>query len=52
MHVSNKIDSDSKNIPVTEKLPESIGSSNFVSCRAIMPVEFDLRKDSQSTNFE
>ena len=38
--------------PLTEKLPESIESSRFVSHRARMSGEFDSRKDSQSTKFE
>ena len=33
-------------------MPESIESSRFVSDRARMSGEFDLRKDSQSTKFE
>ena len=37
---------------LTEKLPESIESSRFVSHRARMSGEFDSRKDSQSTKFE
>ena len=37
---------------LTEKLPESIVSSRFVSQRARMSQEFDSRKDPQSTKFE
>ena len=37
---------------LTEKLPESIESSRFVSDRARMSGEFDSRKDSQSAEFE
>ena len=38
--------------PLTEKLPESIESSRFFSCRARMSGEFDSTKDSQSTKFQ
>ena len=38
--------------PITEKLPESIESSRFVSHRARMSGEFDSRKDSQSSKFK
>ena len=41
-----------EHVPLTEKLPESIKSSWFVSHRARMSGEFDSRKDSQSTKFE
>ena len=37
---------------LTEKLPESVESSRFVSHRAKMSQEFDSRKDSHSTKFE
>ena len=37
---------------LTEKLPESIESSRFVSYRARMSGEFDSRKDPQSTKLE
>ena len=37
---------------LAEKLPESTESSKFVSHRARMPMEFDLRKDSQSKKFK
>ena len=33
-------------------MPESVESSRFVSHTARMPVEFDSRKDSQSTKFK
>ena len=39
-------------LPLTEKLPESVESSRFVSHRARISGEFDSRKDSQSTKFE
>ena len=35
-----------------KKLPESIESSHFVSCRARISVEFDSRKDSHSKKLE
>ena len=38
--------------PLTEKLPESIESSRFVSHRVGLSGEFYSRKDSQSTKFE
>ena len=38
--------------PLTDKLPESIVSSRFVSHRERMSGEFDSRKDSQSRKFE
>ena len=37
---------------LSEKLPESVELSRFVSHRARMSGEFDSRKDSQSTKFE
>ena len=37
---------------LTDKLPESIESSRFVSHRERMSGEFDSRKDSQSRKFE
>ena len=37
---------------LTDKFPESIESSRFVSHRARMSGEFDLRKDSESTQLE
>ena len=37
---------------LTEKFPESIKSSKFVSHRARMLGEFGSRKDACSTNFE
>ena len=37
---------------ITEKLPESIESSRFISHRARMSGEFDSRKDLQSLNFK
>ena len=37
---------------LTEKLPESIESSRFVSHRARISGEFDSRKDLQLTKFE
>ena len=37
---------------LSEKLPQSIESSRFVSHRARMSGEFDSRKDSQSIKFE
>ena len=37
---------------LTEKLPESIKSSRFVSHKARMSGEFDSRKDSVSIKFE
>ena len=38
--------------PLTEKLPQSIESSRFVSHRGRMLGELDSRKDSQSAKFE
>ena len=37
---------------LSEKLPQSIESSRFVSHRERISGEFDSRKDSQSTEFE
>ena len=37
---------------IKEKLPESVESFKFVSHRARMSREFDLREDSLSTKFE
>ena len=41
-----------RKINVTEKLPELIESSKFVSHRIRMSGKFDLRKDSHSTKLE
>ena len=41
-----------KRLPITEKLPESIESSKFVSYRVRMSGEFDSRKDLHSTKFK
>ena len=41
-----------KEEPLTEKLPESIESSKFVSYRARMPGEFDSRKDLNLSKFK
>ena len=38
--------------PLSEKLPESVESFKFVSYRAGMPGEFDLKKDSHSPKLE
>ena len=37
---------------MTEKLPESVGSSKVVSHRARMSGEFDSKKNSNSTKLE
>ena len=42
----------SKEEPFTEKLPESIDSSKFVSHRARISGEFNSRKDLHSTKLE
>ena len=39
-------------INLAEKLPESIGSSRFISHGARMSGQFDSRKDLQSTKFK
>ena len=38
--------------PLTEKLLESVESSKFVSCKAILSGEFYSKKDSKTTEFE
>ena len=53
MHMSNRVLfrlEEDKNI--TEKLPESIESSKFVSHRATISGDFNSRKDSQSRKFD
>ena len=49
---SKIVHKDEEDEPLTEKLPESIESSRFVSHRERMSGEFDSRKDSQSKKFE
>ena len=52
MHMNNIILSNKSKIPPTEKLPESIESSKFVSYRRRMSGEFDSRRDSHLAKFK
>ena len=49
MHTSNRIFQLKRRYPPSEKFPESIESSKFVSHRARISGEFDSRKYSHST---